>query len=163
MKRWYGLLSGFALAVAVCASIAPAIAGTSLSISLRVGDPYPRGELVFRDEPDVVMVPDSRVYYVRNSNYDLFRYGRYWYLCDDGVWFRARGYRGPFRHIAFTSVPRAVVGVPEKHWRHWRGHPGRGYARGHYKNNQPEAVVVDDRHPGNGPVKDQGKHGNGRK
>jgi hypothetical protein len=153
MKRWNLLLPGLALAVALGAAFSPAEAGTSLSVNLRIGDPYPRGELVFRDEPDIVMVPDTRVYYVRNSDYDVFRYGRYWYLCDEGVWFRARTHRGPFKHISFTTVPRAVVYVPEKHWRHWRGHPGRGYARGHYQERRPDAVVIQDRHPGRGPSK----------
>ena len=145
MKRSSALLFGLALAVALGLTFAPAQAGTSLSVNLRIGDPYPRGELVFRDEPDVVIVPNTRVYYIRNSDYDLFRYGRYWYLCDDGIWFRARKARGPFKHISFTSVPRAVVYVPEKHWHHWRGHSGRGYARGHNRDNRPEAVVVKER------------------
>jgi len=151
MMRRNLLLLGLALTVALGASPSPAKAETSLSVSLQIGDPYPHGQLVFRDEPDVVMVPNTRVYCIRNSGYDLFRYGRYWYLCDDGVWFRARSYRGPFRHISFTTVPRAVVYVPEKHWKHWRGHPGKGYARGHYKHRGPDAVVVQDRHPGKGP------------
>lgn len=163
MKRWYGLLSGLAIAVALGIWSAPATAGTSLDINLHVGDPYPGGQLVFRDEPDIIVVPDTRVYYVRNSRYDLFRYGRYWYLCDDGVWFRARGYRGPFRHISFTTVPRAVVAVPAEHWHHWRAHPGRGYANGHYKNRQPERVVVEDRHRGNGNGHGNGQGRNGKK
>ena len=146
MKRWNALFLGLAIAVALGVSLAPAKAGTSVSVNMRIGDPY-RGEIVFRSEPDIVVVPDSRVYYVRNSDYDLFRYGRYWYLCEHGVWFRARSYRGPFRHISFTTVPRAVVYVPEKHWRHWRDHPGRGHARGHYRNdrrdNRPDVVIVD--------------------
>jgi hypothetical protein len=145
MKRWTTLLMGLALAVALGAPLAPARAATSVSINLRIGDPYPGGDLRFEHRPDVVVVPHTRVYYVRNADYDVFRYGKYWYLCDDGIWFRARSVRGPFRHIAFTTVPRAVVYVPEKHWKHWRSHSGRGYARGHQKQRaeRREVIVVD--------------------
>lgn len=146
MNRWKILSLSLALAVALGASFAPARAGTSVSVNLRIGEPYPGGTLVFEQQPDVVLVPDTRVYYIRNSDYDVFRYGKYWYLCDDGVWFRARSVRGPFLHIAFTTVPRSVVYVPERHWKHWRdGHPGRGYARGHYKDrdDRRDVVVID--------------------
>jgi hypothetical protein len=145
MRRWVTLCMGLAFAVALGASAAPARAGTSVSLSLRIGDPYPGGELRFEHRPDVVMVPNTRVYYVRNADYDLFRYGKYWYLCDDGVWFRSRSVRGRFVHVAFTTVPRSVVYVPEKHWKHWRGHPGQGHARGQVKRQQErrEVIVVD--------------------
>ena len=83
----------------------------------------------------------------------LFRYGKYWYLCDDGVWFRGRTVRGPFLHVGFSTVPRSVVLVPETYRRHWRESPGRGHAYGHYKNQRPEEVVV---------VKDRGHKGRGR-
>lgn len=145
MKRWTILLLGLVLAVALGATYAPARAATSVSVNLRIGDPYPGGELRFVQRPDVVMIPESRVYYVRNSDYDVFRYGRYWYLCDDGVWFRSRELRGPFLHVAFTTVPRSVIYVPENRWHHWRGNPGQGYARGHNKDRdeRPDVVVID--------------------
>lgn len=145
MKRWTTLLMGLALAVAIGTPLAPARAATSVSINLRIGDPYPGGQLRFEHRPDVVVVPNTRVYYVRNADYDVFRYGKYWYLCDDGIWFRARTVRGPFRHIAFTTVPRSVIYVPAKHWKHWRSHSDRGYARGHQKQraDRREVIVVD--------------------
>jgi len=145
MKRWTILLLGLALAVALGTTYAPAGAATSVSVNLRIGDPYPGGELRFEQRPDVVMIPESRVYYVSNSDYDVFRYGKFWYLCDDGVWFRARAMRGPFLHIAFSTVPRSVIYVPENHWKHWRGHPGQGYARGHSRDRdqRPDVVVID--------------------
>ena len=134
MKRWtYGFA---ALAVtAVLAAAPPAKAGTSVGVHIQVGDPYRGGSLVFHKEPDLVMVPESRVYYVRDYNYDVYRYGSYWYFIDKGYWYRARSYRGPFVHISAGSVPRSVRYVPVKYRRHWKnGPPPHAVAHGHYKN-----------------------------
>jgi len=145
MKRWNPLLTTLASALLLGASFAPARAATSVSLDLRIGAPYPKGELRFVQRPDVELVPNTRVYYVRNADYDVFRYGKYWYLCDDGVWFRSRTINGRFLHVEFSSVPRQVVFVPQDHWKHWKDHPGN--ARGHYKNREDRRdVVVIDRH-----------------
>jgi hypothetical protein len=143
MKRIMTVLLGLALAVVLAGAATPAQAGTSVSVNLRVGDPYPGGQLVFAHNPDIEMIPESRVYYIRDSDYDVFRYGRFWYLCDDGVWFRGRTYRGPFLHVSFSTVPRSVVLVPETYRRHWRENPGRGHAYGHYRNQRSDDVVVE--------------------
>ncbi len=143
MRRWNALVLGLALAVALACAAAPAKAGTSVSVNLRIGDPYPGGRLVFREEPYVELIPESRVYYIRGSEYDLYRYGRYWYLCDDGVWFRARTYRGSFAHVSFTTVPRSVILVPDSYRRHWREHPGRGHAYGQQRQQRRDVIVTE--------------------
>jgi hypothetical protein len=133
MKRWtYGFA---ALAVTATLAVAqPAQAGTSVGVHIQVGDPYRGGSLVFHKEPNVVVVPETRVYYVRDYNYDMYRYGSYWYFIDDGYWYRARSYRGPFLHISGNSVPRSVRYVPVKYRRHWKnGPPSHAVAHGYYK------------------------------
>jgi len=81
--------------------------------------------VVVVDEPDLMLVEGSRVYVVVNaeSGYDMFRYGSSWYVCHDGYWYRSRTYRGPYAVIDVRSVPRAVVSVPARHWKH---HPHGG-------------------------------------
>ena len=130
-----------ALAVtAFLAAVPPVQAGTSVGVHIQVGDPYRGGSLVFHKEPDLVMVPQSRVYYMRNYDYDMYRYGSYWYFIDGGYWYRARSYRGPYVHISVKSVPRSVRYVPVKYRRHWKnGPPPHAVARGYYKDK--------DRHP----------------
>src|SRR6266852_1571581 len=122
MKRWpfciVGLVAAFSLA-----AVAPARAGSSVDIQLHVGDRYPGTDIVFHHEPDVVMVPSSRVYYVRDYDYDMYRYGRTWYYCDGVNWYRGRSYRGPFLYINYTSVPRPVYSIPVQYRRHWRDWP----------------------------------------
>jgi hypothetical protein len=105
-----------------------------VSINLRIGDPYRGPRLMFRSEPEVVIVPGTRVYYVRNYDYDIYRYGSYWYYTYDGAWYRARRYNGPFVYVGYNSVPRSVTYVPTRYRRHWRNAgPGPGRATGQYK------------------------------
>ena len=57
------------------------------------------------------------------ADYDVFRYGVYWYVFDDGYWYRARSYRGPFRVVSARYVPTAIGNVPPRWWRHPHGGP----------------------------------------
>lgn len=108
-------------------------AGVSADVNIRIGRPAPM--VVFEREPDVVLVPSTRVYYVGGLDYDLFRYGQYWYINDGGYWYRARNYRGPFAQIGFKSVPRSIVVVPGRYHRHpmhpHGGPPGQMKRRDH--------------------------------
>jgi len=72
---------------------------------------------------DLSLVPGTQVYVVNSSDYDMFRYGRYWYVMRDGYWYRARRYQGPYIAVDVRRVPYAVVSVPEGQWRH---HPSQG-------------------------------------
>lgn len=133
MSRLSLWIAGLGMALALAAP-APKASATDVSVNLRVGDPYRGPRLVFRDEPDVVVVPGSRVYYVRDHDYDLYRYGSYWYYNYDGGWYRSRRYNGPFVYVGSRSVPRAVAYVPVKYRKHWRdAHPGRAHGHTKYK------------------------------
>jgi hypothetical protein len=140
------LLSVAALAsLALAAPTRPADAATSVSVSVNIGDPYRGASLHFRSEPDVVLIPSSDVYYARNYDRDLYRHGRYWYFVEDGRWFRARSYRGPFIRVSYSSVPRQVLYVPTRYRRNWGGPPAHAPAWGYHKNkNQDRDARVGD-------------------
>ena len=138
MKRLPLWLACSGLMMALTSFASTAAAGTSVSINLRIGDPYRGPRLVFVHEPDVVLVPGTRVHYIRDCDYDLYHYGSYWYYCYDGGWYRARSYRGAFVLVSYRAVPRAVYTVPVNYRRHWREFPGRGYAYGHAKRERRE-------------------------
>jgi hypothetical protein len=149
MKKW---LLGSVLGLSLCV---PAIAGahTSVGVSLSIGDAPPPPVVVIRQQPRVMLVPNSTVYVVDDSYdmpYDMFRYGVFWYVYNDNYWYRARSYRGPFTVVSARYVPRAIIMVPARHWRHhphggppgqmkkrWvaneyeRGGHGRGKGHGH--------------------------------
>lgn len=155
MKRL--LMAIVALAtVGLAALPASSMAATSVGVDISIGDPYRGAALHFRSEPDVVLVPDTRVYYVRDYDYDVYRYGRYWYFIEDGRWFRARSYRGPFVYIHTASVPRAIVMVPAKYRRHWGGPPPHAVARGYHKK-QDNHYVDRDRDHKRGKAKGHGR------
>ena len=138
MRRLTICIAGLAAAVSL-AAVVPARGATSVDVQLHVGDRYPGTDIMFRSEPDLVVVPNSRVYYVRNYGYDMYRYGSTWYYCDGVNWYRARSYRGPFFFIHYNSLPRPVYAIPVRYRHHWRDwHPGRHY--GHYKKERREAV-----------------------
>ncbi|MEK7347289.1 MAG: hypothetical protein AABZ94_00300 [Candidatus Eisenbacteria bacterium] len=132
MKR---SLYAFAAAAVLAATVtATAHAGTSVDFRISVGDRYDGATLAFRSEPEVILVPDTKVYYVQNRDCDLYRYGRYWYFVEDGFWYRSANWRGPFVHLRTASVPRSVVGVPVKYRRHWKnGPPPHAVAQGYDK------------------------------
>ena len=133
----------FAIALAAALVVAggpsPARAEVSADINIRLGS-RPAPVVVFDEEPEVVLVPRSRVYYVEHRGYDLYRYGRYWYINDSGYWFRAASYRGPFVGIELRHVPRSITVVPARYRRH-PSHP-HGGPPGQLKNQR--VVVLDD-------------------
>jgi hypothetical protein len=115
------------LAFVLVAPVGHAAARTGLSISLRIGDRY-RGPVLFREEPAVTPVGRG-VYYVRDADQDVYRYGDYWYLNYNGDWYRADSYRGPWIFVGYQSVPRQVYSVPTSYRRTWRDYRDRHYWR----------------------------------
>lgn len=113
----------------------PAAHASSVDLHVRIGDAPPAPAFVFEDEPEVILVPSTRVYYVPGLEFDLFRYGRYWYINRGGWWYRARSYRGPFVYLEYGNVPSPIIRVPAKFHRHPLGgppgqtgyHPNKGY------------------------------------
>src|SRR5882672_3970922 len=130
MSRLSLFLAYLVMTLSLVLPVGKASARTDVSVDLRIGDPYRGPSLAFRSQPDIVVVPDTRVYYVRDYDYDLYRYGSYWYYNYDGGWYRARRYSGPFIYVGYNSVPRAVTYVPMRYRRHWRDdNDGRAYGR----------------------------------
>jgi len=149
------------LTLAFALPVGKANAHTDVSVDLHIGQPYHGPRLVFEDEPDVVIVPGTRVYYVRDYDYDLYRYGSYWYYNYDGGWYRARRYNGPFTYVGFRAVPRAVTVVPVRYRRHCRDADAPpGHAYGHYKEDRGERGDRDNGWHDDGRGKGHG-HGHG--
>jgi len=155
----YGWIACFVMALSLLLPASQASARTDVSINLRIGDPYRGPRVVFEDEPDVVVVPDTRVYYIRDYDYDMYRYGSFWYYNYDGAWYRARRYNGPFVYVGFRAVPRSIVYLPARYRRHWGDHP-QGNAYGHYKD---RGGWHDNGRHGDRDRDDQGRHEGGHK
>jgi len=132
MKRM--LLMAVALVLVVMSTAGPAKAETRVGLNIQIGDPYRGTSISFRSEPDVILVPSTKVYYVDDYDADLYRYGRFWYFVEEGRWYRAKRYSGPFYYIHATSVPRSVSRISPRYRRNWNGPPRHAAANGYYKN-----------------------------
>jgi hypothetical protein len=99
-----------------------------LGFSVDISNAPPPPAVVFERDPDLVFLPGNSVYMVRNSDYDMFRYGSSWYLSYGGYWYRAPSYRGPYSVVRVQRVPSPVLRVPPERWKHHPhgGPPGQG-------------------------------------
>ena len=94
-----------------------------MNTSSRFGQRY-NGNGSFRldsnSTPRMAVVPNTDVYYLTDdSDVDLYHYGSDWYLVDNGTWYRANSWRGPFLSISQNSAPRAVVRIPSGYRKTW--------------------------------------------
>jgi hypothetical protein len=101
--------------------------GRGIGFSLRIGDRYRGPDLGFYDEPTMIRVPGSYVYYTQDSDNDVYRYGNYWYMNYNGDWYRAGSFRGPWVFVSFRSVPRDVYSVPTQYRRRWSDYRDQHY------------------------------------
>ncbi len=125
------VLPAFVLAACLIAASYVRSVLADVDIGISIGVPPPP-VIVFQSPPDVVVIPRTRVYYVPTvAEYDMYQLGVYWYINQNGYWYRARGYRGPFEVIAHRHVPREIIVVPAE-YRHHPRHP-HGGPPGHMK------------------------------
>jgi hypothetical protein len=106
---------------------------------------------VFPASPEVVVIPETYVYYAPNVDFDIFFCGGHWYRPHGGNWFRSTSYNGPWAHIknapsALHNLPhnyrtitresrRIPYGELDRNWRDWeRGNywGSHGWGRGGY-------------------------------
>lgn len=120
MRRMSNWVKGVGFVLALGFPTSGAFARTSVSVDLHFGDPYRGPDVVFYEQPDIVVIPGTRVYYVQDDDYDIYRCGRFWYYNYDDSWYRSRSYRGPWIYVGYRSVPRQISYVPYRYRRHWR-------------------------------------------
>ena len=112
------------LAVAVAGPVR-AESRTSLRVQVNIGNAPPPPVVIYEEAPPLVVIPRTAVYVVDDDDrdYDFFRYGVYWFIWNNGYWYRSSSYRGPFRVIEARYVPAAIWDVPGRRWKH---HPHGG-------------------------------------
>jgi hypothetical protein len=114
--------------IVLCALLALALATPAMahsSVSIGVGFNMPPPLVVYRREPHWVMVPDERVYYVDDDDlgYDYFRYGGWYWIYENDVWYRAHRYNGPFVAVRADYVPGPIWRVGDRDDYRWRHRP----------------------------------------
>ena len=95
--------------------------------------------VIFPAPPRVLAVPNTPVYYVPDTSYNIFVYDKRYYAFHDGGWFVATAHGGPWAFVPVERVPRPVVAVPVKYYKVPPGHAKRmdGGAPGHGKGCPP--------------------------
>jgi len=119
-------IMGIGLVLLALSGCAPYLmdSNTSVGFRLDVRSAPPPPRVYWSRPPDVVVIPNSRVYVVEGVSYDIFLYSGSYYLCNDGYWYQSRSAEGPFAVLDVRSVPGPVLSVPDRHWkRHPHGRP----------------------------------------
>jgi hypothetical protein len=132
MKRTLLLATALGVFLGFAQPARPAQAAVSVGFSIGSGGRHDGFSLSFRSRPDVVLIPSSSVYYAQDANEDVYFYDDAWYCVEDGVWYMADSYQGPFVAIGFSSVPYEIRNVPGSYRRHWEGYtaPAQTYGDG---------------------------------
>lgn len=107
-------------------------ASGEMNVSLNIGVPA----VVVAEPPEMILVPDTMVYYAPGVEAELFFYRGSWYTRHGHRWYRGRSYNGPWVHAAPRTVPVAFGRLPrdyrtvyvrerhvphgqlKKHWKH---------------------------------------------
>jgi hypothetical protein len=100
------------------------VKAADIGLSVRIGDRYRGDRLAFTTQPRMQVVPNTHVYYIQDSDRDVYQYGRTYYANDGGRWYRAQNYRGPWIYVRSRNVPRQIYAVPAGYRRGWQGDYG---------------------------------------
>lgn len=68
---------------------------------------------------NMTLVPGTRVYYATAGTSDVYRYGRSYYVYDNGYWYRATSLARPFVFVRPQYVPASLRNVPRAYRTHW--------------------------------------------
>lgn len=68
--------------------------------------------------PMVVVQPGVQV--VPECEHEVFYTGGYYWVREDGYWYRSRNHRGGWVAAPPRAVPAALVRVPPGHYKHWK-------------------------------------------
>ena len=114
----------------------PLTSTAQVSVSINVPPP----PIIFPAPPRVVAVPQTPVFYVPDTSYNVFVYENRYYNYYDGAWFIARSHGGPWVLVPPDRVPRPVLAVPVRYYKTPPGHAKRhddGHGHGHGKGCPP--------------------------
>ena len=101
-KILYGLFGS----VIVFALLVIGVAGTAqaeVNVNISIGQPR-----------EMVMMPTG-IYFVQDSNVDVFFYNGYWWYPRGGSWYRAGQYNGPWVVVQRNYVPAYLFRVPKNY------------------------------------------------
>ncbi len=115
--------------VAVMSLLFLGFSGQSMArVHIDVNIPLPP-VITFSAPPELVVIPDTDVYYCPDVGSDIFFYAGYWYRPYGEYWYRAVSYEGPWAYIA--SPPVVLLRLPPDYRTIVRGERHIPYAELH--------------------------------
>jgi hypothetical protein len=87
----------------------------TVSSNVRVREPSV--VVVANDDPELVVIPGTYVYWMDGRDDDVFFYGGVWWRPYGNAWYRADDYSGRWTVIEPSYVPRPVRTLPAN-WKH---------------------------------------------
>jgi len=109
-KSIYGLF-GFVLVSAILVVGLSGMAQAEVSVSINIGPP----PIVVEAPPELVMIPQTEVYFVPGVSYDVFFYNGYWWSPRGDRWYRSSQYNGSWVIINRGYVPSHLIKVPKNY------------------------------------------------
>ena len=112
------IISAAVLVAALAGAAGPAQSEVRINLGINLPGP-----------PALVAVPDMQVMYAPGVSANYFFYGGQYYVYNNGGWYVSRQHNGPWAVVAPEYVPRPILTVPVRYYRHapgeWR-HASRG-------------------------------------
>jgi hypothetical protein len=94
----------------------------NVDVNIGIGIGVPPPNIVIASPPSVFLIPDSYVYFAPEVGAQLFFYSGYWYILQDGYWFRSSHYRGPWNYLSPSRLPVVFLHLPPDYYRIPLGH-----------------------------------------
>ncbi len=105
------------LTVLVVVTLLAGVAAAA-DVNINIGWPPP----LIVERPQVVVVPETRVYRAPNLEFNLFVFGGKYYSLHNDQWFMTVKVGAPWTPIVFEHVPIEVRAVPVKYYKIPPGH-----------------------------------------
>lgn len=70
----------------------------------------------YNGDPEFEPIAETGVYFAVNTHFDVFRVGRTYYVCHEGVWFTSNSANGPWK--VSDEVPPAIYEIPPESPKH---------------------------------------------
>lgn len=110
-KKWIST-AALAFALIAVSGHSPAQAA---DVTLRFGTGH---TFWVEGDPALTLVPNTTVYYTTGADYDMYRFGGYYYINNGSTWYRSASVSGPFTRVNFQKIPREVTVVPVEYRRY---------------------------------------------
>lgn len=104
------------------------LSNAGVNVNVNIGPPP---VYTFSAPPELVVIPNTYVYFAPGVDMNIVFYHGYWYRPYNGYWYRGSGYNGPWVHIGTPRVPRYIINLPPDYRRTYYSNPRIPYGHVH--------------------------------